>query len=279
MEGMTISIQSAPFKSIFLVIIIISIIVFWRVRSGSSFVLVERLWRLIAGKTEVSDKKLDEFIQDTRNLERFRILYGLRVETKDEMHRLIDWIKNTPIDVREVQKAGQWINANTLGFIQSPPANYLKNRGWMVMASGVILILLSGLLLSQSALLVTKRSGIWFWANETTVTGIWRGWEFGRAQCADGREKIKTDTGLADSEVVVICNGLESKDDSYKVLMKDTIKWQGYTSAPMVLIVVVFMYLTMIRYSAAEAAKRLREHLDKQKDDKNQKDRKSVSTT
>ncbi|WP_141639929.1 DUF6216 family protein [Cupriavidus basilensis] len=81
---------------------------FW-FRVGSLHSLLERIWRLVTGKAEVENPQLKKLIQENRDLERFRFIYGLKIETQPEFQRLMSWLHRHKVGIARLQRVRKWI--------------------------------------------------------------------------------------------------------------------------------------------------------------------------
>lgn len=158
------------------------VIMFFWWRSGSIYSLLERVWRLVAGKAEVSDEKLKKFILETRDVEKFRFMYGLKVERMAELHKLLEWLNANSIGISKAQMANRWINTKTREIIPVPKF-YSLIRALGVALCGVALIPLLITVTSSEALLQMKGSKTWFLADATSVKGFFEDWVIDPAQC------------------------------------------------------------------------------------------------
>lgn len=120
--------QSTIFRLLATLVIGACLIAFFWWRAGSIHTLLERIWHLIAGKSEVHDPVLKEFIQENRELERFRFIYGLKVSSMADVHRLSAWMKAHAITLDQVRQIKRWFQP-TEGYVIAPPKNYILWRG------------------------------------------------------------------------------------------------------------------------------------------------------
>jgi len=221
-------------------------------RSGSIYALLERIWRLIAGKGEVSDKNLNEFMQEIRDLEKFRFMYGLKVETKDELHKLLEWLRKNSIDIGSAQRARRWIDSKSTELIRLPPKNYLRIKG--VMASICILLVMVFVQVStyQFALLQMKASKTWLLADSKVVSGFLGNWTIDKAQCLANLGNVSTVGGLTKTETTLICEAL--KGDTLKQIVIDTVKAQRSLGALFGVGAFIWLIVIFFQMTSAEAA-------------------------
>ena len=202
-------------------LLVIAIVFFWWC-SGSIYSLLERVWRLVAGKAEVSDERLRKFILETRDVEKFRFMYGLRVERMAELHKLLEWLNANSIGISKAQMAKQWINTKSRELIPVPKY-YPLIRALGVVLCGVALIPLVISVTSSEALLQMKGSKTRFLADATSVKGFFEDWVIEPAQCPKEIDS-KNVGGLTNAEVHLLCDAF--KDGTLRQLVSDTVRQQ-----------------------------------------------------
>lgn len=235
------------FSGLFLFAIVIGF--FWW-RSGSIYSLLERVWRLVAGKAEVSDERLKKFIRETRDVEMFRFMYGLRVGSIVELHKLLEWLNANSIEIGKAQLAKQWINTKTRELIPVPK-HYLPVRALTVALCGVVLIPLFLSVTSSEALLQMKGSNTWFLAGATGVKGFYEDWVLEPAQCS--KEIVSKNVGgLTNAEVHLLCDAF--KDGTLKQLVSETVRQQRILGLMYGLLVLIGAAIWLRQIFSATAA-------------------------
>lgn len=202
--------------------------VYWW-RAGSIQSILERIWHLIAGKTDVHDPALKSFFQKNRELEKFRFLYGVKVDTSVDMQKLLTWLDKHNIGTLTLRKMRPWVDTGTEEIIRQPPKYYAKSR--MAFATVALIVFFSATHFgsSQAAYFKMRASGVWFATDTTRVRALWDGWwfrdgwSFDASDCAD-ESKIIHETKFSETETQSICKSL--KDGELRSLTKETIKLQ-----------------------------------------------------
>lgn len=230
-------------------LLVIGILFFWW-RSGSIYSLLERIWRLVAGKTEVSDEKLKKFILETRDVEKFRFMYGLKVERMAELHKLLEWLNVNSIGISKAQMAKRWINAKSRVLIPVPKY-YLFNRALGLALCGVVLMTLVISVTSSEALLQMKGSRTWFLADAASIKGFYEDWVIEPAQCP--KEIVSENVGgLTNAEVHLLCDAF--KDGTLKQLVSDTVRQQRILGLMYGLLVLIGAAIWLRQIFSATAA-------------------------
>lgn len=234
----------------------IAIVFFWW-RSGSIYSLLERVWRLVAGKTEVSDETLKKFILETRDVEKFRFIYGLKVERMTELHKLLEWLNANSIGISKAQMAKRWINTKTRELIPVPKY-YLHIRALGLALCGVVLIPLEMSVTSSEALLQMKGSKTWFLADTTSIKGFYEDWVIESAQCS--KEIVFNSVGgLTNAEVHFLCDAF--KDGTLKQSVSATVRQQRILGLMYGLLVLIGGAIWLRQLFAAAAAKEIGKEL------------------
>ncbi|MCG1017232.1 MULTISPECIES: DUF6216 family protein [Burkholderiaceae] len=259
MESLSTFVQSpalSPLSIIFGGLIMVGL--FWW-RAGSIHIVLDRLWRLVAGKADVHDPVLKALLLESRDIEKFKYTYRLKVETMAAIHRLDKWRRTHEISMSRLQKMRFWIDTTSHEMVRQPPRHYvLIHLAWACLAlfpiSGI-----SQLVGSGDAYLQTRTSKVLFKTDAVTVKAPLGGWSFDSAKCVADKAGLAQLTGFNASEIDAICNAL--KDDSLKALVKQTLKEQAWVAIAVVLVAVVVALSNILAARAAKEALRLRKQL------------------
>lgn len=233
---------------------IAAVIIFWK-RAGSIYALLERLWRLTAGKSEVLDKELNEFIKDVRDLEKFQFMFGLKVESKKELHKLLVWMKKYEIAASTAQAAKKWIDVKTLEIVSAPPKKYINLR---VAGMGLGAVLMMGFMqisVSQFALLQMKTSETWFLADNKAIKGFSKDWVIEKNGCQGNVDQMASTSGFTKNEVTSICDAW--KDNSLNKVVSETVKAQKIFGDAMIVGMMLYIIFLAFQMRGAEAAFRI----------------------
>ncbi|MFL9895900.1 DUF6216 family protein [Paraburkholderia sp. RL17-381-BIF-C] len=254
-----------PYASV--AIIILGGIFWWR--AGSIQSILERIWYLMAGKTDAHDPALKLFLQKNRDLEKFRFLYRLKIETFADMQNLIAWADAHNIGMLHLQKIRSWIDATTKEIVREPSKYHCKSRVTFAVVASIVFFSAANLGSSPTAYFKMKASGTWFATDATTVRALWKDWWFGEdwsfnvSDCAD-EQKITRETRFNESETNSICKSMKDGGE-LRSLTKETIKlqrWFGGVAALVSLVIAIRNFLSAL---AAKDAENLRKKLYGQK--------------
>lgn len=240
MESISAFVESTLFAKLVGPLAVIALLSFFWWRAGTIHSLFERLWRLAAGNMDVHDSKLKEFIHINRDLEKFRFLYGVKVDTLDSLHRLLAWLNKNEIGISSVQIAKRWIDMKSPDFIKFPT----KEQVWNVWLGLVFWTLLSAgsipFIAHESALLQTRGTEVWFFVDGSSMRHVGGNWNIELTRC-DSKEtiEIQKDTGFSKSEVDSLCKSYQ--DGTLQPFVQQTVKGQRWFIGAMAAICVLML--------------------------------------
>lgn len=187
-------------------------IVWWR--AGSLHCLLDRIWRLAAGKRTASDQTVDEFVEMNRQLEYFRFVYRLNARTPRDMHKVIDLCKEKDIGITSLQLARWWVDLSSDSILRYPS----KVRGWTVTGALLFpLILLAHTLVTSwigidQGVLQFKESKTWFKTDGQHISRVFsRGPSLDFTTCQQGELTTQVNW-LTKNEITLLCQGAKNGD-------------------------------------------------------------------
>lgn len=186
--------------------IFILLLFFWY-RAGSTHSIMERLWRILAGNTPVSNPQLAAFMQETRELERFRFVYGVNVESLADLLRLLTWREKYRVPVVDIQLMRDWFDIRAENLFRRP------HRLAVAYRLAICLIALTGFgtaglyAMTSPALLKAKTSKIWFQTDGITVEPLFKWETVSLLDCSKADSTSLQSAGFTAYEQEVICNG------------------------------------------------------------------------
>jgi len=240
------------------VLIIVLVLLFWW-RAGSIHSVFERLWRLAAGKAEVTDPKLKRFVQEARDIEKFRFVYGLKVGSLMELHQLLEWMKASAISVASAQKARRWIDIRSPEVIATPPKNYFV---WKVI-TGILLVALlvfsSEVLSLRSAILQTKATKVWFLMDNNTIKHIMGDWTIDLKICSKGFQDLQRTSQFSESEANSICSAFA--DNSLPQFVSNVVRLQRWFGFVFGVLAFVGLADTFLKIVSAQEARKIKKQI------------------
>lgn len=180
---------------------------FWW-RTGSIRSVLDRVWHLLAGRTDVNDPTLKQVLVNSRDLERFRFTYRIKVDSLDDVHKLHAWSQQHRLDIAALSRAREWVDVTQPGLINEPPKFYVKRRLWLAFSLLVLVYVLGALLLSSGALLHMKASGTYFRMQASSLQHpLWL-WSVASSDCKANVAAVARTTGFTRDEADLICGML-----------------------------------------------------------------------
>ncbi|WP_157071973.1 DUF6216 family protein [Cupriavidus sp. HPC(L)] len=176
-----------------------------RARTGSWRLLMERIWRIAAGKSDISDDRINEWTRELHEVERFRFMYGFKVETVQEVHELINWIRSCRIRFREACKAAHWIAVDKSITLYQPSSRFYK-KGIAALAA-LYFAMAAPLMIGSSGweLLRIKETGTWFVTDGVRAMSF--GWKVKKGVCGPA-QWVAASTEKAKHDIEIVCKGI-----------------------------------------------------------------------
>lgn len=232
------------------------LVVFFWWRAGSIRSVLDRVWHLLAGRTDVNDPILKELLVNSRDLERFQFTYRLKAESLADVHKLHAWSKQHKVDIAHLSKAREWVDVTRPELIKEPLRSYVACRGVLAIVVFVVIYLLGALLLPPGAVLQMKASSTYFRLQEASIEHPYRLWSVGGPECKSNLDSVARDTGFTRDEAVLICRLLE--DGQAKALIDENATAQRWLFVGALVFLVPWFLSLFWKVSAAQAAIALR---------------------
>ncbi|ALN64395.1 hypothetical protein GLA29479_3542 [Lysobacter antibioticus] len=232
-------------------------------RSGSSHLMIYRLWRWFTDKQEISDPKVRAFMNEQNSLMSFRFVTGLPASSMTQAHRLIRSINVLGLDVADVRKAHDVIDIGD----GNVAIRKIPSKAWqisMAIATGLLLLATTmaacGVFYNR-AILQFKETHTWFLLNE----------EFARAPF-DGSRSIsledcqptptpELDHGFNVKELKTLCDGW--RDPKTKTFIDRTVSEQRWSFGCLFLTLLLLVWHPYHSLRSGAAVQRLKRQLDK----------------
>lgn len=182
-------------------------------RAGSAHFLLDRLWRIAAGRREVHDSVLREIQQESRDLEIFRFSYRMPVQSLADLHKLDSWAKAHNVGMLRLKAVWRWVDVRNSEVVLRP---HRASKPALFLLLAVLWIssaIAGSLLASPSGYFQMKESKVWFKTDATTVRSmtLWGDdWVIAATECAAESSAILQKTGFRESELLDLCRALVS---------------------------------------------------------------------
>lgn len=236
------------------ILALLSLLFFWW-RVGSIHSVLERLWRFAAGKAEVQDPVLRKFIQENRDLENFRFLYGIKVEHAADIRRLKSWLDRNKIGIARLQKARKWVDIRSKDIIVEPTKQSGVGEIVCLTLWYTIFFLAAQAFGINDAFLQFRQSGTWFRTDGNTIRDLLDSTKVELRLCATDQQKIARQMDFSQAEVSAIC--LDYSNQSLEKLIKEGRRAQRILTGGVSAVALWLAILSIFRLKAMGEARKL----------------------
>lgn len=264
MESLPSFVQSPLFSRASIALAGLLALAFFWWRAGSIHSVLDRLWRLIAGKADVHDPALKALLQESRDIEKFQFVYRLKVETMDEMRNLIAWMAAHRVSMPKLQTMRKWIDITSAEVIRQPPKHYVSGHLGLASLAMIVIMCLGLLASSHDAYLQMRTSKIWFKTDAVTVKSPLGAWTFNKDECTSNISAVPKITGFSQSETEMICHAFQTGE--LKAFVKETVGYQALAGIFCTTIALTLFIFNIAAAFSARSAEMLCSQLKKAND-------------
>ncbi|QLE99367.1 DUF6216 family protein [Neptunomonas phycophila] len=100
MDAATFEIVADFLPGLSFILLIIFAAIWFRLRAGTSYGLLNRLYAIVIGGKDFHDKSVTQFWNDRKDIERFNTLFNTRAKSLKEVNLFIEWIERNNLDLR-----------------------------------------------------------------------------------------------------------------------------------------------------------------------------------
>lgn len=168
---------------------------FYAFRAGDFKALSDRIWRVLAGPSFDSKGVVDGFIDETRNIERIRFVYGIRVKSNHELLKLRHWIESNNLTMTGLRGCFGFVRIADRVSIDRPSGALIFGFIFISILYYIFIIGFLYLSISNDVYITTKETKIWARASRDRISSSvfsTKGWSFGAKDCKDDRRLLKT---------------------------------------------------------------------------------------
>jgi hypothetical protein len=196
-------------------------------RSGSSHLLLARIWSIVQGKPQAGDRTVRQFLAKRSSLMQFRAVTGIRCATLAQTHRLLEWAEANDEEIGDIARCKGYFDIRRPGLPPNPPALWEIIFSFIIFAACTALFMLAcGASLSDRAWGSIKNgSGTMLLIGNENI-GVWRtGQYFNGNDCAKvDHETIAMRVGLPAKELTTACGWFG--DPSLPTYVEKTVREQ-----------------------------------------------------
>jgi len=89
-------------------------------RAGDFKVLLDRIWRILAGSANDSKCVVNELLNEIRSIERIKFVYGIRARSNRDITKFKRWIDSNNLTMKDVQGCSKYINIGDIVSVYRP---------------------------------------------------------------------------------------------------------------------------------------------------------------
>ncbi|ANN64914.1 DUF6216 family protein [Bordetella bronchialis] len=256
MESLSAIVQNSLFPHLYALLGGIALVAFFLWRAGSVYTLLDRLWRLLAGKAEVEDPIVKGLIRRNLDLEKFRFIYRLPAETLGDVHKLALWLDEHRIDISKLLKVRKWIDPASADIVLEPPKGYAAYPLVSCAMATLLMLVAAYVAAYPAALLHMRESKTWFITDGVTVRAPSGGWHFSAKECSADTDELSRLAGMSTTEITTLCHALNTEE--LRQYVQDTTDGQRNVGITALSIGGWAALLGMLAFRSAIEARRLR---------------------
>lgn len=243
--------------------LVIALLVAWTCwRTRSTHLFITRMWRLVAGKQDFSDREIGRFLEQRHKLLKFRFHSGLAVRTLPQAKRMVAWSSKHDEELSDVQACGNLFDIEECRLREERlPGSW--HQFWSGIAMVLLiwaLVFLAGGAAATRAILQMKESGTWLTVSSDSVRGLFDGEVVTTKDCTQGSGGVASKLGVTALEASSICDALA--DPATAQFVASSVRGQRAAFGTLTLSA-LFLWIMLLRsmrrgFAAKEMQKRLR---------------------
>lgn len=198
---------------------------------------------------------LRRFIQENRDLENFRFLYGIKVENAASIRRLKPWLDRHNIGIGRLQKIRKWVDIHSKNIVVEPTKKNGNGEIVCLTLWYAIFFLATQAFGINDAFLQFRQSGTWFRTDGNTIRDLLDRTEVELKLCATDQEKIAREMDFSQPEVSAICKDYSKQ--SFEKLVREGRRAQRILTGGVSAVALWLAILSILRLKAMGEARKL----------------------
>lgn len=243
------------FKSIYILLAIISVWTYFYYKSGSIYTILDKVWSLFVGQKEYNNKVISKFNKERHDIDKFNSIYNVDAINTNEIVKFTKWIADNNYDIRKISNVKSWFKISELKLTR--PNSY-STFGLSLIA---IVLFLSSLILgiwgtTPHAIVKINDNDPWISINLQRAKTLSSDYVISREDCKRqdfNRGNYARLTNLEINSVNAICDGFLVKKESEAI--KQIIKGQRvllYISFATIIISLLLFRAILYRLNAID---------------------------
>ncbi|KEA62492.1 hypothetical protein ADIMK_3383 [Marinobacterium lacunae] len=227
MDAATFEIVADFLPGLSFILLIIFAAIWFRLRAGTSYGLLNRLYAIVIGGKEFHDSSIAEYWNERKDVERFNALFNTRAKSLKDIQHFRLWIEKHDLDSRTFTSIQRWFDFEK--------RKVKKLNTWQLALPFIgtfLYVLLSSPLIplatASSALLKFKDEEQWMWVNETAASSFsynpFRNknsdWRISPELCSQSTfdpAEVSKQVKLQPKNVQIICNAFDDPKSTNQI--------------------------------------------------------------
>lgn len=212
------------------------VILFCAYKSKSWHFFWERIWFLVAGRSNFKDENLNNIWSEVLDIEMFKFKTGFNVVSKKEIDNVLLWAKNNVVSLNEFIKVSVFFVPSESNFFQR---NYRRRAIFYVVLVVICFAFMNvpkmyPRMVEQARLgVVSTGTGFWFDGEKAYI----KDWVIGSDQCQKNENPIASDEDKS-TDFNVICRLITSDE---REIYKNALKMQKNTVTGLLVILMILI--------------------------------------
>lgn len=211
------------------IIILTSFAAVWfHLRAGTSYGLLNRLYAIVIGGKEFHDDSVTEFWNERKDIERFNALFNIRAKSLKEINRFIKWLNINDLDLRKLANLNDLFDMEKMEVKKGP--YFIATH--LLLCATLFFALLSTFLVNlagkDAALVKFSDEAQWIWLNHDAAYSTnynpfrdnAQNWRLTVKTCSQAPlnpESLSKRTQLKPENINNICESFSNKEDIQRV--------------------------------------------------------------
>lgn len=211
---------------------------YFRLRTGTSYGFLSRLYALLIGRSEFHNDALTAFWQEHKDVERFNALFNTKAKSLKEIELFVQWIERYELDIRKFTRLNNWFDFKK--------RKVAKLKAWQLVTPLVLFMLSylaslpAGTIASRDAALIRLGGEEqWIWIGHsaasrysiTPFTNSSNDWRITKSLCNQSdfdASSVADKVSLKDTSVSAICESFDNAQDAERInslITKQKVFW------------------------------------------------------
>jgi len=203
------------------VILTLLTVIWFRIRSGTSYGLLNRLYAIVIGGKEFHDNSIMVFWNERKDVERFNALFNTRAKSLKEVHLFVKWIERHNLDLQKLTKLNDYFDMEKR---EVKEGQYRLAAAFFVAVTlvlSVISLCLTVLAVEDAALIKFNNETQWMWLNHNAAYSVpLNDWRLTADACSQEpleTEALAAQTKLKPANILKICESFTNAEDIQRV--------------------------------------------------------------